>query len=114
MPVIEYQGEQIELDEDGFLVNYKDWNENVARALAEKEGIEELTPQMMDVIRFMRDYYENYRSFPILSSVCRNVHQPGDCVREEFIDPVAAWRIAGLPKPVEEVLAYLAPPRETA
>ena len=30
MPVIEVEGEKIELDEDDFLVNFEDWNEKVA------------------------------------------------------------------------------------
>ena len=112
--MIEYQGMKIELDDEGFLANYHDWNEQVAQALARQQGIEDLTPDMMDVIKFMRSYYENYQSFPILSLVCRNVHQPKDCVQEEFIDPLMAWKIAGLPKPTDEVLAYLQPARETA
>ena len=114
MSVIEYSGQTIELGEDGYLANYEDWNENVARALAQQEGIEELTPAMMDVIMFMRSFYENYKSFPILGAVCKNVHQPKNCVMEEFIDPAIAWKIAGLPKPNEEVLAYLSPPRDIA
>lgn len=112
MAVIEYQGARIELDDQGYLANFREWNENVARALAVQEGIETLTPEMMDVIKFMRSYYEKYQSFPILASVCKRVDQPKDCVSEEFIDPLKAWRIAGLPEPGEEVLAYLSPPRE--
>lgn len=114
MAVIEYQGTKVELDGEGFLVNSSDWNENVAAAIAKNEGIDCLTDEMMSVIMFMRQYYENYKSFPILGAVCRNVHQPKDCVKEEFIDPLTAWKIAGLPKPNEEVLAYLQPPREIA
>lgn len=112
MATIEYQGNKIELDADGFLANYNDWNENIAAALARNEGIESLTDEMMSVIVFMREYYERFNAFPILGSVCRNVHQKKGCVQEEFIDPLKAWKIAGLPKPEDEVLAYLAPARE--
>ncbi len=97
----------IVLDDEGYLEDTESWNDDIARALAENEGIGELTGEMMDVIRFMRSYYRSYNSFPILSSVCKNVHQPKECVNEEFIDPLKAWKIAGLPNPGEEVIAYL-------
>lgn len=110
MPVIKYQGVTANVDDKGYLANVDDWNEDIARALASSEGIEELTPDMMDVIRFMRGYYKSYQAFPILHTVCKNVHQPDDCVNEEFIDPVVAWKIAGLPEPNNEVVSYLKRP----
>ncbi len=107
MTVIEYAGTSISLDEDGYLEDTSDWNESVACGLAKNLGINELTDEMMDVIRFLRAYYINSNSFPMLSFVCKNVHQPKDCVNEEFIDPLKAWKIAGLPNPGDEVIAYL-------
>jgi len=103
MPVIEYAGLEVELDDKGFLANFDDWNEKVACAIAEREGVPELTKERMEVINFMRQYYKQYNAFPILRAVCKNVHQPRDCVTEEFIDPLKAWKIAGLPNP--EVVA---------
>ncbi|MBI5100665.1 MAG: TusE/DsrC/DsvC family sulfur relay protein [Nitrospirae bacterium] len=103
MPVIEYLGTRITLDDDGYLVNTGDWNETVARALAEREGAGEMTKDKMDILKFMRHYYEEYNFFPILRFVCKNVGQPKDCVTEKFIEPVIAWKIAGLPNPGDEV-----------
>jgi tRNA 2-thiouridine synthesizing protein E len=107
MKTIEYGGVEITLDEEGYLSDFDAWNEKIACGLAEREGIDELTKDRMDVIKFMRDYYIQYKSFPILGAVCKNVHQPRDCVSVDFIDPVKAWKIAGLPKPSEEVISYL-------
>lgn len=107
MSVIEYGGVTIYLDDEGYLAETDDWNERVACGLAEHEGIEELTKERMDVIMFMRNYYKHYNAFPILRSICRNIHQPKNCVREDFIDPIKAWKIAGLPKPLEQVVADL-------
>lgn len=107
MSVIEYAGTSISLDEDGYLENTEEWDESTARGMAENLGIGELTAEMMDVIRFMRSYYFNYNSFPVLNAVCRNVHQPKECVNDEFIDPLKAWKIAGLPNPGDEVISYL-------
>ncbi len=107
MSVIDYGGLKINLDDEGYLLDYNDWNEKVACGLAEREGIEELTKDRMEIIKFMRDYYKQYNFFPILGSVCKNVHQPKDCVREDFIDPLKAWKVAGLPKPSEQVISHL-------
>jgi len=112
MPVLDYDGGQAEITDEGFLVDTDSWNDNIAKAIAKNEGIGDLTGDQMEVIRFMRGYYNSYKSFPILNNICRNVHQAKECVSEEFIDPLTAWKIAGLPKPEEEVLAYLAPARE--
>lgn len=107
MSVIEYLGEKIELTDEGYLADPDGWNENVAQALAGNEGVPQLTDGMMAIIRFMRSYYMSFQSFPVLNSVCKNVHQPRECVNDEFIDPLKAWKIAGLPEPGEEVIAYL-------
>ncbi|MEJ2695112.1 MAG: TusE/DsrC/DsvC family sulfur relay protein [Candidatus Sulfobium sp.] len=107
MPIIEYSGLKINVDDEGYLVNMDDWNETVAKALAEREGIAELTQDRLDIIKFLRDYYINYNYFPILDSVCLNVQQPHECMKDKFIHPLKAWKIAGLPKPNDIVLTYL-------
>lgn len=98
MEKIAYAGGSVEIDAEGFLANLEDWNENVAQALAAREGIRELSEEMLEVIRFMRIYYKKFNAFPILNYVCKNVHQPRECVSEEFMNPEKAWKIAGLPK----------------
>lgn len=107
MPVIEDKGARIEVDDEGYLVNFGDWNDSVAAVLARKEGIEELGSDRMDIIKFMRDYYKQYNAFPLLRGVCRRVHQSKDCYSEKFIDPLTAWKIAGLPKPDEHVIGEI-------
>jgi len=107
MQTINSKGKAVTLDDEGYLMNVNDWSEDVACALAEKEGVEELTKDRMDIIRFMREYYKKYNFFPILNGICKNVHQPKDCVNVQFIDPLKAWKIAGLPKPNEQVIGYL-------
>ncbi|MCL4490310.1 MAG: TusE/DsrC/DsvC family sulfur relay protein [Nitrospirae bacterium] len=107
MPVIELYGTKISVDDEGYLMNYEEWNEQVACALAEREGVDELTKDKMDIIKFMREYYRKYNFFPILGAVCKNLHKPRECVTEQFIDPLKAWKIAGLPYPGEQLVAYL-------
>ena len=103
MPILKQADITINLDNDGFLLNIEDWNEMAANALAEREGLGTLTKDQLDVLKFMREYYKKYNFFPILRYVCKNVHQPKDCVNEEFMNPVQAWKIAGLPNPGDEV-----------
>ena len=110
MPTIEYSGMTIDVDEEGYLRKFEDWNEKVACALAEREGIAAtcpLTQERMVILKFMRGYFERFNSFPMIREVCRNVHQPAACTYEQFVDPIQAWKIAGLPKPTTEVFAYL-------
>jgi tRNA 2-thiouridine synthesizing protein E len=55
---IEVNGVTIATTEAGYLENYLDWNEDVARVLAAGEGIE-LTDKHWDVINYLRDEYIN-------------------------------------------------------
>ncbi len=110
MTTITRDGHAAQLDDEGYLAHWEEWNENVACALAEREGVSEdcpLTQERLEILRFMRSYYRQFNSFPILRAVCKNVHQDRDCTYEQFPDPIAAWRIAGLPKPTTEVFAYI-------
>lgn len=107
MKVIEYAGLKIKIDDEGYLMDYNDWNEKAACALAEREGIEELTEDRLEILRFIRKYYKDFGSYPVFGSVCLNVNQPKQCATQKFIDPVKAWKIAGIPNPGKEVVAYL-------
>jgi len=98
MSEIECAGKKITVDDDGFLMNPEAWDENVAQALAEREGVEDFTDDKMEIVKFMRVYYKKFNAFPILNYVCKNIHQPRECVSEQFINPEKAWKIAGLPK----------------
>ena len=98
MAEVESGDKKIMIDDAGFLKDLEDWDEHVAQVLAEREGIGQLNDEHMEIVKFMRNYYKKYQAFPILNYVCKNIHQPKECVSEEFINPEKAWRIAGLPK----------------
>ena len=55
---IEVNGKSIETTANGYLVNLEDWNEDVAKVLAEVEGVE-LTEKSWDIINHLRDEYIN-------------------------------------------------------
>lgn len=98
MTELELAGKNIKLDDEGFLVNQDDWDKDIAAALAKREGVGTLDEEQFEIIDFMRQYYKKNHAFPILNYVCRNIHEPRNCVNEEFINPMKAWKIAGLPK----------------
>ena len=105
-----YEDQTIDLDDEGYLLNFEDWDEKVACALADKEGVSQecpLTQERMEILKFLRDYYNKFEAFPILRAVCKNVKQAKDCEYQQFPDPIVAWKIAGRPKPTTEVFAYI-------
>ena len=52
-------GKEIETDGEGYLKNLQDWSEDFARARAKEEGLE-LTEEHWEIIRFLRDHYQEH------------------------------------------------------
>lgn len=91
---------KLKVDKEGFLTKPESWNKEIAEALAKQEGIDELSQSKLEIVLFLRDYYKKHSSFPILGYVCKKVHAASrNCMEDEFVDPMKAWKIAGLPKP---------------
>ena len=55
---VEVDGKEIPTSETGFLTNLEDWTEDVAKVIAEQEGIE-LGERHWDVINYLRDEFIN-------------------------------------------------------
>jgi tRNA 2-thiouridine synthesizing protein E len=101
MPALEYRGKEIEVDEEGYLKNFEDWDETVACALAEREaGGKEcpLREDQIELLEFIREYYKKFASVPVVRAACNNVHQTRDCEYIDFPDPITTCKIAGIPK----------------
>lgn len=52
-------GKEIKTDSEGYIVNLDEWSEDFVRALAQQEGLT-LTDEHWEVIRFLRDYYQEH------------------------------------------------------
>ena len=52
----EVDGKTIETTPSGFLTNIEDWSEDLAKVIAEDEGVE-LTDKHWDLINFLRDEF---------------------------------------------------------
>ncbi|MBI5073648.1 MAG: TusE/DsrC/DsvC family sulfur relay protein [Nitrospirae bacterium] len=105
--IIECCGTSAYVDEEGYLANFHDWDENIALALAEREGIRDLSYEQLDVLKFVRSYYEQYNYFPVIKSICKNLHQEKNCISEQFLNPAVVWKLAGLPKPDAVIMNLL-------
>jgi tRNA 2-thiouridine synthesizing protein E len=100
MGSISVGNKDIGLSDDGFIMDSSQWNDNVAQKLASLEGLDSLDLEQLTIIRAMREHYDQYKSFPILASICKHVGSKSrDCVARKFRNPMLAWKLAGLPKP---------------
>ena len=52
-------GQAIPTDSEGYLRSLADWSEEFAQALAREEGLH-LAPEHWEVIRFLRNYYQEH------------------------------------------------------
>ena len=102
----EVNGKTIETDANGFLLHLEDWNEDVARHIAELEGID-LTEQHWDIINFLRDeYFNNSQHQPNTRQILKAMEQKwGRKLAQKDIydlfpkDPSKqGGRVAGLPE----------------
>jgi len=98
MTNLNLNGKNIRVDDKGYLVDTGMWNEDVAQALAQREGIDSLSKGQWEIVRQLREYYATYKVFPILDNICRIAHHPDKCVHNQFINPEKSWKIAGLPE----------------
>ncbi len=107
MPTVEISGKQIEVDEDGYLVNLEDWTKDIAEAFAKEDELD-LTEAHWEVINFLRDYYEKYQIAPMIKILVKEIgkvmgKEKGNTKYLYELYPAGpakqACRFAGLPKP---------------
>lgn len=101
MSVIDLDGMQIEVDEDGFIQDPAVWNEQIAMAIAQTEDVPELTEDHWKVINYLRDYYQEFGIAPMIRKLCKETGFKLKYIYELFPSGPAkgACKIAGLPKP---------------
>lgn len=105
--LLEFKGKKYEIDDDGYLLNWQEWNEDLAGHLAEIEGIN-LTEAHWEVIKFLRNYFLQYQIAPMIKILVKEIGKvmgpekgntkylyelyPGGPAKQ-------ACKFAGLPKP---------------
>jgi tRNA 2-thiouridine synthesizing protein E len=92
-------------DADGYLVDPREWTEDIALAIAREEGIK-LGPDHWDVIHFMRRYWEEHQIAADARFVIRHlVQRLGPGARNRLFElfpygyPGQACKIAGMKRP---------------
>ena len=107
MATIKFNQQEIELDKQGYLINYLDWQEPLAEVIAQNESIE-LTEAHWEVIRFVREFYLEYNTSPAIRALTKAMKAEFGPEKASsrylyrlFPDGPAkqATKIAGLPKP---------------
>jgi dissimilatory sulfite reductase related protein len=91
----------MEVNEDGFFVHPETWTEEMVPELARREGIDQLTDQHWQVIRFMRSQYLEKGTGPTVRVLGKT---SGVSIKELYqLFPKGpakvAARVAGIPKP---------------
>lgn len=101
MPEIVLDGRTYQVDHEGFLQQPDVWDDDVARAFAATEGITEMGPDHWAVVRFIREYYLQHDTAPMVRALCQATSLNLRTIYRLFPSGPAkgACRVAGLPKP---------------
>ena len=97
----------ISFDEDGFLLDMRQWSPALANDLAEKDGLQHLTHAHWKIIYYLREHYYEYHTIPVMRHVCHVHGMSSHCVDNLFNGCKEAWRVSGLPNPGEEAKTYM-------
>ena len=91
----------VDVDAEGFLTDPGQWNETIASAIAQENGIPELTDRHWLVVRFMRERYLATGDAPSIRALGKESGVPVKELYQLFPKGPGklAARVAGLPKP---------------
>jgi len=101
MSTATYAGQAVPVSDDGFFTDPSQWTEEMAPEIAKAEGIDHLTAQHWQVIRFMRHEYEEKGTGPTVRVLGKT---SGVSIKELYqLFPKGpakiAAKVSGIPKP---------------
>jgi tRNA 2-thiouridine synthesizing protein E len=98
---IEIGGRKFLVDEEGFLQQPELWDDDVARLFATTEGIAEMNEQQWALVRFIRGYWLEHQTAPMIRKLCQVTNVNLRTIFKLFPSGPAkgACKVAGLPKP---------------
>ena len=101
MPKAMLGGQEIEVDEDGFIQEPEKWNEKVAEDLAKTEEAYPMSEDSWKLVNYLRNYFIEYDIAPPIRKLTRETGLDLKHVYELFPGGPAkgACKVAGLPKP---------------
>lgn len=95
------EGREVHVDDEGFMTEYDEWSEELAKVLASTIGID-MTDDHWKAIRFLREDYLQEGETPTLRRVANTGGIPTKQLFQLFPKKPAKKMayVAGLPKPV--------------
>jgi tRNA 2-thiouridine synthesizing protein E len=105
MPTLDCEGQIVQTDDEGFLLDGSQWTPEVAEHVARLAGIEPLTDRHWKVIALCREDAARQRRPPGMRRLSRLVHYGADELDRLFLERASELvpRIAGLSNPSEDV-----------
>ena len=103
----DYNGTQVEHDEEGYITDISLWTPELADLIAKDEDID-MTDEHWEVVNFLRDYYEEYQIAPAVRVLIKAIKKSmgPDKGNNKYMYELfpygpakQACKIAGLPKP---------------
>jgi tRNA 2-thiouridine synthesizing protein E len=101
MAIRTINNKSIDVDAEGFMTNYKDWDLEVAKVIAAEEGIPALNERHLIVLNFMRKEFEAKGDGPSIRKLTKESGVPTKELYELFPGGPAkkAAKISGIKKP---------------
>lgn len=93
-------GKTVNVNEEGYLTDFSEWDKTIAAEIAKEEGVSELSPRHWQILDYLQDQHKKEIPLSI-----RKIGKSGVVGIEEFYalfpgGPLKkATRIAGVPKP---------------
>jgi dissimilatory sulfite reductase related protein len=101
MATVDFEGNAFNVDEDGFIDNFTNWNNSWVKYVKNQEGIDELTQEHWAVINILQDYYKKNGIAPMVRILSKLTGFKLKHIYELFPSGPGkgACKMAGLPKP---------------
>ena len=100
MPTTTIDGHEIHVDDEGFMTDYSEWSEDLAKSLAARIGVD-LTDQHWQAIRFVREDFAAHGETPTVRRISTAGGVPTKDLFRLFPQKPAKKLayVAGVPKP---------------
>ena len=94
-------GNEIEVDEEGFIQEPEKWNQALAEDLAKIENAFPLSEDHWKLINYLRDYFHKFGIAPPVRMLCKKTGFDLNYINKLFPRGPAkgTCKVAGLPKP---------------
>lgn len=101
MPIIEHNGKEFPVDDEGFLTDPSLWCQEWVDYIRELEEIDELTEDHYDLMKILREYHEENGRPPKVKEMTKHTGFKLKFIYELYPSGPGkgACKMAGLPKP---------------